>query len=585
MPEPEEVAVEREDANMGQADEHNITEDSKASAENSKAKYARRKRMKKKQRKQKVTADDEENDEMVDDANLEDNARQQMKVEIQYVAPKEELDDIGLAFFAHVFQKFTTPEELTAPRQKKEATEVKAEQPVVEEKVEEAEDETDDAPKLSKKARRRKNRLGIADLKQLVKRPDVVEIWDTTAADPRTLVFLKSYRNTIPVPRHWCQKRKYLQGKRGIEKPPFKLPAFIEATGIQKIRDSYQAKEDDKKAKQKQRDRMAPKLGRVDINYQVLHDAFFKFQTKPELSIHGDLYYEGKEFEVSLKAKRPGALTAELREALGMGEGAPPPWLINMQRYGPPPSYPNLRIPGINAPIPLGCEYGYGQGQWGKPPLDEQGRPLYGGNPFDPPGSEPTAYDIQDHRDRKRWGQMVEDESSDEEVEGEEPEQDEPEEDGGTGTATPAGGVESSITGLGLQTPDAVDLRKAFKTGKETPSEIGLDTPAQLFQVLPEKQTGVGGATFGSEKLYQVPQVPTQSVSQLMKDKRKDVTERVQVSLNPEELENMDETILKQKYAEQVQAGQGMDDDDDDDARKRKKGLTDRARRQREFKF
>jgi hypothetical protein len=41
---------------------------------------------------------------------------QQMKVEIQYVAPKEELDDIGLAFFAHVFQKFTTPEELTAPR-------------------------------------------------------------------------------------------------------------------------------------------------------------------------------------------------------------------------------------------------------------------------------------------------------------------------------------------------------------------------------------------------------------------------------------------------------------------------------------
>jgi len=34
------------------------------------------------------------------------------------------------------------------------------------------------------------------------------------------------------VPRHWSQKRKYLQGKRGLEKPPFKLPEFIEATGI-----------------------------------------------------------------------------------------------------------------------------------------------------------------------------------------------------------------------------------------------------------------------------------------------------------------------------------------------------------------
>ena len=30
----------------------------------------------------------------------------------------------------------------------------------------------------------------------------------------------------------------------------------------------------------------------------------------------------------------------------------PPPWLIAMQRYGPPPTYPNLKIPGLNAPIP-----------------------------------------------------------------------------------------------------------------------------------------------------------------------------------------------------------------------------------------
>lgn len=42
---------------------------------------------------------------------------------------------------------------------------------------------------------------------------------------------MQALRNTVPVPRHWSQKRKYLQGKRGIEKPPFKLPEFIEATG------------------------------------------------------------------------------------------------------------------------------------------------------------------------------------------------------------------------------------------------------------------------------------------------------------------------------------------------------------------
>lgn len=74
----------------------------------------------------------------------------------------------------------------------------------------------------------------------------------------------------------------------------------------------------------------------------------------------------------------PGLLTPELKDALGMTDGAPPPWLINMQRYGPPPSYPSLKIPGLNAPIPDGSEFGYHPGGWGKPPVDHQGQPLYG---------------------------------------------------------------------------------------------------------------------------------------------------------------------------------------------------------------
>lgn len=65
-------------------------------------------------------------------------------------------------------------------------------------------------------------------------------------------------------------------------------------------------------------------------------------------------YYEGKEFETSLKEKRPGDLSPELVDALSIPPLAPPPWLISMQRFGPPPSYPTLRIPGLNAPIPEG---------------------------------------------------------------------------------------------------------------------------------------------------------------------------------------------------------------------------------------
>merc|ERR1712159_840364 len=81
---------------------------------------------------------------------------------------------------------------------------------------------------------------------------------------------------------------------------------------------------------------------------------------------------------MGMLTKRPGQLSAALKEALGMEENTPPPWLINMQRHGPPPAYPNLKIPGLNAPIPQGAEYGYHAGGWGKPPVDEFGNPLYG---------------------------------------------------------------------------------------------------------------------------------------------------------------------------------------------------------------
>lgn len=81
---------------------------------------------------------------------------------------------------------------------------------------------------------------------------------------------------------------------------------------------------------------------------------------------------------MQVKSAKPGILTSGLREGLGMGDNTPPPWLINMQRYGPPPSYPDLKIAGLNAPIPPGARFGYQPGGWGKPPVDENGEPLYG---------------------------------------------------------------------------------------------------------------------------------------------------------------------------------------------------------------
>jgi hypothetical protein len=55
-----------------------------------------------------------------------------------------------------------------------------------------------------------------------------------------------------------------------------------------------QEKEDAKNMKSKMREKVRPKLGKIDIDYQKLHDAFFKWQTKPKMTQHGDLYYEGE---------------------------------------------------------------------------------------------------------------------------------------------------------------------------------------------------------------------------------------------------------------------------------------------------
>ena len=185
------------------------------------------------------------------------------------------------------------------------------------------------------------------------------------------------------------------------------------------MREALQEKEQNKTLKQKMREKVRPKLGKIDIDYQKLHDAFFRWQTKPRMSIHGDLYYEGKENETRLKDKKPGVLSEELRVALGIPVGPtadkyPPPWLIAMQRYGPPPSYPNLKIAGLNAPIPESCQFGYHSGGWGKPPVDEHGRPLYG----DVFGTNQFAYmrnlTEEENVDKSYWGEIEEEEQEQE---------------------------------------------------------------------------------------------------------------------------------------------------------------------------
>lgn len=404
-------------AGDGESDDDDFVIPNEVDATKSKAqvkldKNKRKKKRKKQNRKQRqnLNREVEENIEKRDEK--KEKASEDDEVQIEYVPEKITIADLGPVYrqFYRVFEIFKLEDKPTAPKDPVSAVEDKSSQAkktdkMIDDDDDDMEDEKkDDKEKLSKRKLKKLTRLSVAELKQLVNRPDVVEMHDVTARDPKLLVQLKAHRNTVQVPRHWCFKRKYLQGKRGIEKPPFDLPAFIKKTGIMEMRASLQEKDESKTLKAKMRERARPKMGKIDIDYQKLHDAFFKlvllihdrpaknynicyfhfrWQTKPRMTIHGDLYYEGKEFETRLKEKKPGDLSEELRTALGMPIGPnchkiPPPWLIAQQRYGPPPSYPNLKIPGLNAPIPDGTSFGYHAGGWGKPPVDENGKPLYG---------------------------------------------------------------------------------------------------------------------------------------------------------------------------------------------------------------
>ncbi|XP_069036544.1 splicing factor 3B subunit 2 isoform X2 [Lepisosteus oculatus] len=491
------------------------------------------------------------------------------EVEIEYVTEEPEIYDPNYIFFKRIFEAFKLTDDVKKEKEKEPEKAERQETAMVKKKgfEEEKKDSDDsdeetrqDAPKMSKKKLRRMNRLTVAELKQLVARPDVVEMHDVTAQEPKLLVHLKATRNTVPVPRHWCFKRKYLQGKRGIEKPPFELPEFIKRTGIQEMREALQEKEEAKTMKTKMREKVRPKMGKIDIDYQKLHDAFFKWQIKPKLTIHGDLYYEGKEFETRLKEKKPGDLSDELRIALGMPVGpnshkVPPPWLIAMQRYGPPPSYPNLKIPGLNSPIPEGCSFGYHAGGWGKPPVDETGKPLYG-DVFGTNAGDFQAKTEEEEVDHTPWGELEpSDEESSEEEEEEESDEDKPDETGfftpaDSGLITPGG---LSSVPAGMETPELIELRKKkieeLMDGNETP---------QLFTVLPERRAAsVGTAMMASTHIYDV-----SGAVGGRKSAGGQESQGVEVALAPEELE-LDPMAMTQKYEEHVREQQAQVEKED----------------------
>lgn len=492
---------------------------------------------------------------ILEPAPVSDDAEDESQLEISTLDIRE--DDPNFEMYRDIAAKFTATIEPDAD------TKVVGDKGEVfysdDDDIPSEEDEAAKEEKLSKKKRKAQSKLSVAELKALVSKPELVEWTDTSASDPRLLVHIKSYRNVVPVPNHWALKREYLSSKRGVEKPPFSLPKFIQETGIAEMRDAVLEKAETASLKQKQRERVQPKMGKLDIDYQKLYEAFFRFQTKPELTRYGEVYYEGKEYETNLKHLRPGELSDELKEALNIPPGAPPPWLINQQRFGPPPSYPSLKVPGLNAPPPPGGAWGFHPGGYGKPPVDEFNRPLYGGDIFgvlQPQANAQAGEPIE----RTIWGELQAPEEEEEEEEEEESDEEEGDEEDVGGTQTPSGIETPSGTASAMPSEygadvSEFDLRK--RRGTETEESAA---PRSAYTVIPERAIKAEGF-FGGERAYDVrgaqAGMPVLGVDDDSGRKRKKPGD-VDVALDPDALVGEDgigKEELKKRYEESRKQG------------------------------
>jgi splicing factor 3B subunit 2 len=190
--------------------------------------------------------------------------------------------------------------------------------------------------------------------------------------------------------------------------------------------------------------------------------------------------------------------------------------------------------------------------------VDEYGAPVYG-NVFGAGAGEEPEDDLG-REGVVHWGEP---ESEEEEESEEESEEEEEEEEGGSeeegddvagGTASVASGLASSLPS-GIETPAEVQLRKAA----EAHAAAAPEAPRVLYQVLEQQAAEVGGAgIMGSDHVYAVPgaQPAAKKMSiaaaKRLEALRREVPTDLDVSIDPGDLEGLDDAALRELYERRV---------------------------------
>ena len=131
--------------------------------------------------------------------------------------------------------------------------------------------------------------------------------------------------------------------------------------------------------------------------------------------------------------------------------------------------YPQVRLNDMTLWILKsiqGCSFGYHAGGWGKPPVDERGRPLYG----DVFGVENPVGQYEDEKPSEQlWGELDSDEESSSDDESEDESEEEGDQDG---TGVPTQAEPSAAVPDGLETPSGTQSQ--VPDPMQAPAEIEL---------------------------------------------------------------------------------------------------------------
>lgn len=225
--------------------------------------------------------------------------------------------------------------------------------------------------------RLRANRLPF--LKMLSRNPAFVTMDDTQATYARLNVLLKCSNNIVNVPEHW----KFRSGVFLSSKVPkyaivhssqreYVLPRVIaELQVARQSVDQYRLAQR-QTAKQAARTNLKVSTSSLSNNLDIdtLYVVFLSDKSLFRGPVLGgtQLYDERGSSMVGTFIRKE--LSPELMNALGMADNQPPPWLHRQQGLPLPQWLEQESIPGLTAPLPQGCHYGFDALGWGEKPTN-----------------------------------------------------------------------------------------------------------------------------------------------------------------------------------------------------------------------